>query len=293
MRIQGRRWNTLLFYKKINSLIPWFLVSSLLLRIFVLWTYQLLWTSSVKGALWAIWDLMCFIDRKIILSVFCGATVYIVITSQDTRTKVTFKKPSKAWWFHSLPIPQTYLHPYPPTLSYCAPLEGMSLFLLKADFSLNALGSSLIHCWGICSCISLLSSASFSFVTGLNLDITHFKNKQPSSHAKASSSHHLMHLIHLTANVLRVIHTGFTSPFSFNTFSWASLLIQSIKLDLPSTTSTGPGLVALISCLVTFLHCLSPLLNHSFLGLCYATCFETFLLIILCWLPLLRGRVQF
>ena len=130
-----------------------------------------------------------------------------------------------------------------------------------------------------CSCISLLSSASFSSVIGLltaayewTLAITHFKNKRSSPHAKASSSHHLMHLTHLIANILRVIHPGFTSPVSFNMSSWASVLTQPRKLDLPSTTSKGPGLVALF-CLVWWLVRIistlesffsQPLLCHTF-----------------------------
>lgn len=96
MKVQGRQWNSLLFYKKINILVPWFLVSSLLLSIFVLWRSQLLWTFSVEGGLWTIWALMCFIDRKIVVSVFCDPSVYIVITSQDSKTKMIFKKPSEA-----------------------------------------------------------------------------------------------------------------------------------------------------------------------------------------------------
>ena len=87
--------NSLLFYKKINILVPWFLVSSLLLRIFVLWASQLLWTFSVERGLWTIWALMCFIDGKIVVSVFCDPSVYIVITSQDTKTKMILKKPSE------------------------------------------------------------------------------------------------------------------------------------------------------------------------------------------------------
>lgn len=39
---------------------------------------------------------MCFTDRKIVVSVFCDPSVYIVITSQDSKTNMILKKPSEA-----------------------------------------------------------------------------------------------------------------------------------------------------------------------------------------------------
>lgn len=39
---------------------------------------------------------MCFTDGKIVVSVFCDPSVYIVITSQDTKTKMILKKASEA-----------------------------------------------------------------------------------------------------------------------------------------------------------------------------------------------------